>query len=285
MPKPIIDLSYANGEVNFSKLSGYDFIIRAGYGNSISQKDSQFNRNIQNAIAIGANIGLYWFSYADSPTDAAKEFYACNEIISPYKQYINMPVFFDWENASFNYFQKIHGVKPTADLINNIAFEFLTLTKSNGYLPGLYTNKDYYRLIWNSLVKKYGDIWLADLSGAPTYPCSMQQNSQTAHITGITGTVDTDIAFKSFQKSNVIKCDTGGTIVKRKFDVYTAKFSGSTNINVWTADTTQVLVLPRYSSGNDAYFYIIPIGTHSSTGIYATAAGYTADRKFIVKIP
>ena len=65
MSKKGIDVSYANGTVDWAKVkaAGISFaIIRAGYGRY--QVDSQFTANIKGALAQGIPVGIYWFSYA-----------------------------------------------------------------------------------------------------------------------------------------------------------------------------------------------------------------------------
>ena len=60
-----IDVSTYQGDINWSavKNSGIKLaIIRAGYGKEISQKDNKFDRNYENAKAVGMPIGVYWYS-------------------------------------------------------------------------------------------------------------------------------------------------------------------------------------------------------------------------------
>ena len=53
-----IDVSEFQSALDLSKVSGYGFvIIRAGYGNVISQKDKAFEYHVQNAIKAGMTIG------------------------------------------------------------------------------------------------------------------------------------------------------------------------------------------------------------------------------------
>ena len=69
-----IDVSVWQGTIDFNAVrnSGVDFvIIRAGYGTS--SKDKYFEENYRNAKSAGLHVGAYWYSYADSFSEAAQE--------------------------------------------------------------------------------------------------------------------------------------------------------------------------------------------------------------------
>ena len=71
-----IDVSRHNGSINWNQVKndGVQFaILRAGYGNLLSQKDSKFEEFYQGAKAVGIPIGCYWYSYAITPEDARKK--------------------------------------------------------------------------------------------------------------------------------------------------------------------------------------------------------------------
>lgn len=75
-----IDVSYCQTNVDYDRVknSGIDVvIIRAGYGRESYQKDSEFETHYRNAKAAGLKVGAYWYSYADSVSDAVNEANAC----------------------------------------------------------------------------------------------------------------------------------------------------------------------------------------------------------------
>jgi Lyzozyme M1 (1,4-beta-N-acetylmuramidase) len=76
---PVVDWVKVDDSINF-------VLIRAGYGNDISQKDSKFEDYIKAALAHNIHIGVYWFSYAVSIEDALKEAAVCKKILAPYKE-------------------------------------------------------------------------------------------------------------------------------------------------------------------------------------------------------
>ena len=97
----LIDLSHHNSVADFLAVKNagiYGVILRAGYGREASQKDRKFDEFYTAAKAVGLHIGAYWYSYADSVADAAKEANACLSCIQG-KQF-DFPVYYDLEESS-----------------------------------------------------------------------------------------------------------------------------------------------------------------------------------------
>lgn len=83
-----IDVSHHQGEIQWEKVKadGIGFaVIRAGFGNSASQKDGRFEENIKGALTEGIPVGVYWFSYAMDAKEALKEAEVCHSILKPWK--------------------------------------------------------------------------------------------------------------------------------------------------------------------------------------------------------
>lgn len=279
-----IDISKYQGTIDWSKVSGINFVlVRAGYGNDISQKDPKFDENVKGALARGLAVGAYWFSYAISVADAAKEAAVFSRILAPYKGKLSFPVAFDYEYDSIAYAHK-QGVNPSNDLINAIARTFLDAMKKGGWFVNLYTNCDFIRSgrFKTATIQSY-DVWLADYSGAPDYPCGIQQTGSTGTVLGIAGAVDMDAAFKNYPtiiraggyngfpkpKPVNFRCDTTTDITLSPGQAYQFKV---TSLQVPTAviGTQGVAsLLPRYRSGNDSFFYLVGFGKPgSAAGIY-----------------
>ena len=71
-----IDVSEHQENINWStvKASGIQYaMIRSGYGREISQIDDYFEQNYAGAVANDIPVGIYYYSYADSPEDAVRE--------------------------------------------------------------------------------------------------------------------------------------------------------------------------------------------------------------------
>ena len=138
-----IDVSYYQGNINWQtvKAQGVEWVIlRAGFGNS--NVDTQFVNNITGAIAAGFDkIGIYWFSYAHDIASAQTEVAKCLETIAPYKSIITLPVWFDWEGASYNYVKNTYGISLTSSQIQGIAEAWCNGIIAGGYSTGIYSNK------------------------------------------------------------------------------------------------------------------------------------------------
>lgn len=195
-----IDVSKFQGTINWEevKSSGVQFaIIRAGYGNSISQKDICFDANMEGALSAGIPVGAYWFSYAISVEDAKAEAAVFLQVLSPYRDSITFPAAFDYEYASREYASE-NGVNATPELINQMATAFLNAVKSGGYRPMLYTNNDYRINIFSAETLAAWDIWLADYNGDPDISCAIQQTASNGSVSGISVDVDTDKSFVDY---------------------------------------------------------------------------------------
>ena len=187
-----IDVSKWNGDIDWKsvKNSGIDYvIIRAGYGTSTV--DPLFKSHIEGAKDAGLKIGVYWFSYATSPEKALIEAQKCLETISPYKNSITYPVFFDFEYDSVKYAQN-NGVTITKDIATNMANNFMNTVKSYGYDTGLYTNKDFSSTYYTDDIINSSTLWIAQYSDTNTFgrPHSMWQYSEKGSVPGINGAVD-----------------------------------------------------------------------------------------------
>lgn len=188
-----IDISYYQGNVNFTEVAkdGIGFVIlRDGYG---SHTDKKFFEYATQAKVIDLPIlGIYHFSYALNAVGAKKEaLYA----VSCAKQ-ASLPsstvIFYDYEYDTVNNAKK-NGVNLTKNDFNEFAKTFCETVREEGYVPGIYMNKDYYKNYADDDLKGRGYVmWLADYEGKPDYPCDIQQTGSKGKVNGIAGNVDTD---------------------------------------------------------------------------------------------
>lgn len=195
-----IDVSSHQGRIDWNavKAARIEFaIIRGGYGNDISQKDKRFDENMQSALAAGIHVGAYWFSYAFNADMARQEAAIFAQVMEPYKGCADFPLSFDWEYDSDKYARK-NGVAADSTLITDMAAAFLEALEAAGWYATNYTNQDYYKNKFDSGRMNVYDLWLADYTGGPEYPCGIQQTGSTGRIAGISGNVDTDTAFKDY---------------------------------------------------------------------------------------
>ena len=187
-----IDVSKWNGDIDWVQVkeAGIQFVvIRAGYGYTT---DKKFKRNIEGAIENDIHIGIYWFSYACTTNMAIEEARVCADIIEPYKNEIDLPVYFDFEYDSVNYARK-QGVYISRSLSTNMADAFCSTIKSYGYEAGIYTNLDFSNNYFVRSVLEKWEIWIAQWTKTNTYKktdYSMWQYSDSGYVKGIQGKVD-----------------------------------------------------------------------------------------------
>ena len=190
-----IDVSKWQGDIDFDKIkeAGVEFVfIKLGGQNGIGGEyyiDPKFERNIEGFKNVGIPVGLYFYSYANSPTQAKKDALWVIDQIKNYK--IDLPIAYDWENWS-----KFNDFHVSFNTLTKSAGEFINTLKKSGYDGMLYSSKSYLESIW--LENSY-TTWLAhytsntDYKG--TYKCWRRTSS--AKIPGITvNTVDFDICYK-----------------------------------------------------------------------------------------
>ena len=192
-----IDLSTWNGAVNFTavKSSGITAaILRAGFGREVSQIDNRFEEYYFAAVKAGLQVGVYWYSYAESVADAEKEARACLAILNGRK--LNLPVYFDMEES---WQTKLGRTTLTA-----MAERFCETIKAGGYSAGVYSNANWFSnyLDYNYLKARYS-IWLAQWASFHSYDCDIWQFSDSGSINGINGNVDLNVILSTPSGSTV----------------------------------------------------------------------------------
>ena len=160
-----VDLSYANNEISWDKLSeaGVSFaIIRVGYYLESSNTfvlDTQFERNYEEAKKRNIKIGAYVFSYAFNADEGRKEAEEALKHLNGKK--FELPIFIDVEWGRILQ-DGYWGVKVTKDSLTDAIVEFGTLIENNGFDAGVYANKTWLEnYIDTSRLNNY-DIWLAN---------------------------------------------------------------------------------------------------------------------------
>ena len=70
-----IDVSKHQGKINWEAVKNAGVthaMLRAGYGRYKNQVDPQFERNSAECERLGIQYGVYWYSYASTPAEAAR---------------------------------------------------------------------------------------------------------------------------------------------------------------------------------------------------------------------
>lgn len=192
-----IDVSYAQGDIDWKKVadSGVEFaIIRAGRGRAGSKnemkEDDYFRQNIKGAQANGIDVGVYFYSYASSVSEAREEARFLIDIIDGYE--IQYPVILDMEEE----FQSGIGTKKLTKMIEAF-FEELMEEK---YFPMFYSYKSWLEENLDmTILDKYA-IWLAQVGDEVTYDGGyyIWQYSFKGKVNGISTDVDLDYSYRDF---------------------------------------------------------------------------------------
>lgn len=198
------DISYHNGNVDIKRVrdSGCKRVgIRCGYGkNNIDEK---FQKNALACVNLGELVLLYWFSYALTAAMSAQEAQSC--IAQAKKYWKSCPIAFDLEYDSIRY-ARTKGVNIDKQLATDMAVAFLKEVKEAGYIPVLYTNRDYLdnyfdiQKITEEVGKVY--VWYArytsGLSTSESEAADIWQYSSKGTVPGISGKADMNHFYTDF---------------------------------------------------------------------------------------
>ena len=194
-----IDISYHNGEIDFSKVkSQVDFIImRSGYGKKTTDsKEVKFDIYYEEAKKNNIPIGTYWYSYANTPEEALVEAQTfLNKVKGKKFEY---PVFYDVEEKSI--------LNQGKEIVSKIIKTFLEEVEKNGYLVGLYSSASYLENLVDDEIKDKYIIWVAQWGkniDKPRYngKWDIWQYSSKGHIDGVQSqNVDLDFSNKNFEE-------------------------------------------------------------------------------------
>lgn len=201
-----IDISYHNGNIDFDMLkeNGIEFVcIRSSYRNTT---DPKFFEYVKKAKAAGIKIlAIYHFSYALNESESVEEARYCVNNLKAAELDTDVLVFYDFECDTVKK-AAAKGVVLTAKECNTHTIAFCEEVKRLGFIPGVYTNIDYYKNWYTKNVLDKYKIWLADYKGGPDFDCLIQQYSSTGKVPGIKGNVDLDYYYgEKFKMNDKIK--------------------------------------------------------------------------------
>ena len=207
------DISYHQGVVNIKRVrdAGYRRIgIRAGYGqNNIDQK---YIANAHACYNLGVDVVLYWFSYAYTPAMAAAEAeYAAAQASRYWKR---CPIAFDFEYDSVNYARK-NGINVTMQLATDMAISFSEEIKAAGFIPVIYTNRDYAKNYFDieKIAAEVGEVYVwyarysSTLSASEADAADSWQYTSSGRIPGVAGKVDRNRFYTDFDRTETADRD------------------------------------------------------------------------------
>ena len=195
MAKKGIDVSYANGNIDWSKVkgSGIEFaILRSTFGSeSPSQIDSQYFQNAQGCVKNNIPFATYHFAYFVNEQTAKDEADFAIKKANEYKNYIKF-IALDVEEDSVRYAKNM-GYNPDW---TTCSITFMERVKAAGYTPVLYSNYNWLKNIFNyNKLKNYKLWYAAPDAQSPAYTCAIWQYSWKGKVNGISGDVDMDYLY------------------------------------------------------------------------------------------
>lgn len=196
-----IDVAKWQGTINWAKVKKNFAILKVTEkGNGI---EPAFERNYQGAKANGLLVGAYRYVYAK--TVSAAEVEASSIVVALKGKKLDCGIWLDMEDSTIKVLSK--------SALTKIIEAEAKILKQNGYNVGIYCNRDWYLnvLEGEKLAKTY-PFWIARYpskdTGAfnanstlsPEKFAAAWQYSQRGKVDGISGYVDLDVAFKSFDQ-------------------------------------------------------------------------------------
>ena len=142
----IILLSKESGIINWSKVDKTEFdgvLIKCG--SRSTDTDEYFEKNVKACINYKIPFGIFFTSNANTVEQFEEVADYINNLISPYKNKLSLPVYYSLNNS-----QKID-----IDIVN----DFIEQLEGNGYKIGVYIKKEYYSYIKNRLNNNIS-IWI-----------------------------------------------------------------------------------------------------------------------------
>lgn len=151
-----IDVSDNNGFVNWQAVadSGVEFVMVAcSYGKT--GRHDRFAENVNGAHAVGLKVGAYHYSYSLTPEDALLEVENCKAAIAEAGVLLELPVFFDMEDA--DHWKEQHGFDFSPENVTAICKNFIDnigldcgVYASQSWLDGLIAWRDLNCAVWNA---------------------------------------------------------------------------------------------------------------------------------------
>jgi GH25 family lysozyme M1 (1,4-beta-N-acetylmuramidase) len=193
-----IDVSHYQGQIDWQavKNAGVEFaFIRAGYRGyteGVLHEDSWFRTNMDQAVAAGIEVGVYFFSQAVSAEEAEEE---AGYLLSLIQDYPVSECVYDLEFSS----EEERASANDQNINTEAARAFCRKIRESGYTPLVYGSKNFfYHDVRMVDLQDETEFWLAAYgTETPEFPYvfSMWQYSCEGQIEGIDNNVDLNIRF------------------------------------------------------------------------------------------
>jgi len=200
-----IDVSFWQNDIDWEKVAaaGVDFaMLRIGAGALTTRAgeflpdrvDERFYEYIKGASANNIEVGVYWYSYAQTLDEMHRELAFLLPLLeeAAHRFDITYPIVLDMEEEREWY----------DDNPSEMAAAFLKTLVSNGYFPMIYSFRSWLSSNLSSEIASTYAIWVAHWGVAQTSLQSgnyyMWQYTDSGRVSGIDGNVDLNIAYRDF---------------------------------------------------------------------------------------
>lgn len=196
------------------------------------------------------------------------------DVISPYKDKLSFPVFFDYEEYTINLAQN-NNVNLSLSSVSNICETFLSNLKYNGYKVGIYSNKTISKFYLSDKLRSSYDFWIAQYNTNCTYwsKYTMWQYSKSGKVDGISTDVDLNYYYES-NPINVSKVNNPriSNTTHNSIKLNWSKVSNSSGYQIY-----------RSTSKNGSYKKIKTINKNSTLS-YTDTNKLSSNKKYYYKI-
>ena len=208
-----IDISKWQAAINWSKVkaAGIDYaFVRCGYSALSDGKnytDPYFKTNMENARAAGIKIGVYYYSQSKTTKEAIAEANYALKLIAPYRDYISLPVVYDFETPSTSQAKDLTKSQVTA---NTIAF--CDTVEAAGYKSMYYGSPSKLNASFDSSKLQKYPCWVANYCYETTKSFYTKytgnylfwQYSDFGKVDGINGKVDMNFYYAVSPTENYV---------------------------------------------------------------------------------
>lgn len=194
-----VDVSSYQGKIDWQAAAadGVEFaVIRMGYRGyetGAITEDKYFRRNIEGANASGIDTGVYFFSQAISPEEASEEAEYVIEVLEEYRDFIKLPVVFDWEFVTDEDPARTDGMDGQLQTLCCKAF--CDRIRESGYDTMYYSTVNTALFRYDMPQLTDNSLWIAEYCERTqfTYDYKMWQYSCSGVVDGIDALTDLNI--------------------------------------------------------------------------------------------
>lgn len=199
-----MDVSWYQGKISVSnfkkaKESGIQFVIlKLGYtgsSNYTCKEESVFRNNYTNAKAAGLPVGIYYYSLANSKSEARREAEFTVRQLKGLK--IDYPVYLDMEDSAHRQYKCSKGTLAL------VCDEWCKVIAAAGYIPGVYASTSWFNNKIGTITEPHTK-WVAQYHKECQYKGSydMWQYSSKEGVPGISSKTDVNWCYKNFVKKS-----------------------------------------------------------------------------------